>query len=172
MKRSIKLLFSFILLAGGNSWATGNLSSGFYTPPNSSLMVTVWLTPTFDGPTPEVCNAVKIRPLKALKDMAASVATSSSSADVSIELVSLSLVSIEPVDISPGQVATYYFRNIEPHAQTIHLEFLVFPAIAHEVCGAKASAQVLIDGLVPVGSPVDLSHNFKATSSDTQTIPR
>jgi hypothetical protein len=171
MNMSAKLLFVIILLAGGNSWATGNLSSGFHTPQNSSLVVTIWITPSFVGQTPEVCKTVKVRPLKMLKDMVTST-TSSSTDTVDIELVAMQLQTIDPVDISPGQVATIYIRNTELQAQTYHLEFLVEPPIAHEVCGAKASAQVLLDGVVPVGAPVDLSDNFKATSPETGAMDR
>ena len=171
MNMSAKLLFAMILLAGGNSWATGNLSSGFHTPQNSTLVVTIWIKPFFEGETPEVCNAVKIIPLKALKDMVNSSASSSTDT-VDVELVALHLTSIDPVGISPGQIATIYIRNTDFQAQTYHLGFLVEPPIAHKVCGAKASAQVLLDGVVPVGAPVDLTDNFNSTRPENDNINR
>ena len=170
-----KMVFMTILLAAaGNSWATGKLSPKFYLTSNSYLMVTAWITPTFEGPTPEVCKTVKVTPLKALKDM---VGVTASTGPIQTEIIALQLVTVDPVYVSPGLAVNFYIQNTELNAQTIQVELLVEPPIAREVCGAKASGQVLMhdmngDGLVPVGSPVSLNDNFKATSPEPGAMDR
>ena len=96
MNMSSKLLFVIILLAGGNSWATGNLSSGFHTPQNSSLVVTIWITPSFVGQTPEVCKTVKILPLKGKRERFSTLAA----------MVELCLLHV------PGQQSFNLFQRI------------------------------------------------------------
>jgi len=161
-----KMVFMTILLAvAGNSLASDSLSVNFGVPAYATFVATVWITPDFHGgPTPVICEAVTISP--EIVEMN-SISASTSTAVIEVELVALSLVSVDPVDLSPGKAAKIYIRNNGPELKSYALEFMVFPAVANDLCGAKASGQVFVgdfngDGLVPVGSPVSMNGNFKA----------
>ena len=157
-----KMVFMTILLAvAGNSWASDSFSESFGVPPNAIFVVTIWTTPNFHGnKTPVVCEAVTVSP-----EILETNGIPASTSTVGVELVSLSLRSVESFELSQNKAAKVVIRNNTAALKSFAVELWVFPAIANDLCGPKASGQVFVDdmnghGLVPVGSPVSMI--FKA----------